>query len=130
MRTGEKLRHDRKHSADWRASDHPEAVRRRGVLAHYDHSKTDGPPGPGAAASDDGLTVPVHMRSIPNLSTARLARALAHYHAEVHTVAGLHAFDGPRRQLVEQGIRVRALAGELRRRGHPVGDCRLCWGRR
>jgi hypothetical protein len=118
-----------KHSAEWRASDHPEAVRRRGVLAHYEDALVDGEPGPGATARDDGLSAPVHMKSVRNLPTGRLERALVEYHSQIHTAEGLGEFDAPRRALVENGIRVRAIAGELRRRGRPSGPCRFCWGR-
>ncbi len=38
---------------------------------------------------------------MPNISTARLHRAVAYYHESIHTVEGLHYFDQPRRSLIE-----------------------------
>lgn len=84
--------------------------------------------GSGALKPDDGAGPRVRVRSIPQISTPRLQRAVGHFHDMLHTPEGLHEFDNPRRSLIEGGMRVRAITHELSMRGVPAGDCPFCWG--
>jgi hypothetical protein len=83
-------------------------------------------PGRGVEAADDGLTG-LHLRSVPNVSSDRLRRSLSFYHGTFHTAEGLHRFDGPRRTLLDNGVRMKAIAHELKLRGDTPGECSLCW---
>lgn len=68
----------------------------------------------------------VRNRSIPHVDDARLIADRATLHDRFHTTAGLHRFDGPRRNLIDNGVKVRLITAELRRRGHPDPACRFC----
>lgn len=125
---------ERQPSEQWRASDHPEAVRRRTLWDHYEESKRVGRPGPGARRDDCGTSgfVKIHLKSIPNVPTARLQRRLTVLHDRIHTRNGLHGFEGTRRQLIETGLAIRCIVGELLRRDAITGcpqrviACRPC----
>jgi hypothetical protein len=72
-------------------------------------------------------TVKVRLRSVPHVSTGRLARRLAVLHDAFHTPAGLHAFDGPRDALIRNGLILVAIRDALAARGAPVVlGCRIC----
>jgi hypothetical protein len=81
---------------------------------------------------DDRQQVPgtsiVKIKSIPGAPTGRLQRCLAVLHGMVHTVDGLREHDAPRRNLIEQSMKTRAITHELRMRGAAPGDCSHCWG--
>ena len=85
-------------------------------------------PGSGVNQPDDGAGPSVKVKSIPQISTPRLERAVEFHHGALHTQEGLHANDSGRRSLIENGMRVRAMTHELRMRGVPDGDCAHCWG--
>lgn len=74
---------------------------------------------PGSGGKDDGHpgTVHVRMRSIHILSTERLQRRAAQLHHEVRTPEGLHAFDGPRRELIHRSLHLKCIEHELTLRG-------------
>ena len=95
-------------------------------VAFISLSRTE--PGPGASLDDDGGPEHIRTRSIPNVSSARLWRCLWAIHGQYHTTEGLRLFDSPRRTMIEQGIKGKAIAHELRLRGLTVKDgCGLCW---
>jgi hypothetical protein len=71
---------------------------------------------------------PIKLRSIPGAPTGRLQRRLSVLHAMVHTVDGLREHDAPRRSLIEQSMKTRAITHELRLRGEEPGECVHCWG--
>lgn len=73
-------------------------------------------------------TSPIKLRSIPGAPTGRLQRRLSVLHDMVHTVDGLREHDAPRRSLIEQSMKTRAITHELRLRGVEPGDCSHCWG--
>ena len=85
-------------------------------------------PGPGKDTNDPSTSEHVAMRSIPNVSTDRLRRVVEFGHGAIHTADGLHEFDMPRRSLVQQGMKIRAAAHELKLRGEKPGACPHCWG--
>jgi len=101
------------------------------VIQRWDEVMNRTSPGPGMNAKPDPAdTNPrVHMKSIPNVSTERLQRALEFGHGAYHTAEGLSEYDAPRRGLVEQGMRLKGVAHELKLRGHTPGDCPHCWGK-
>lgn len=68
----------------------------------------------------------VRNRSIPRVDSDRLRGDLATLHERLHTPEGLRAHDGPRRELVDNGIKARLIMDELRRRGEPTNGCRFC----
>lgn len=70
----------------------------------------------------------VRTRSIPNVETDRLLTDASRLHDMLHTHAGLHAFDGPRRQLIDNGVKIAPIRAELAKRGvsHPEPRCRIC----
>jgi hypothetical protein len=68
----------------------------------------------------------VRNRSIPNVDDDRLRHDLAELHRRYHTAEGLHAFDGPRRSLYDNGVKIGLIAAELVQRGNPAPDCRFC----
>lgn len=85
-------------------------------------------PGRGVNANPEpDAPATIKQKSIPNLPTERLERALAHIHQTIHTPEGLHAWDNPRRGLIEYGVKAKAIAHELRLRGMKPGDCKHCW---
>lgn len=79
-------------------------------------------------AQDDGAGPKVKTRSVPSVSTERLKRSMSFYHGMVHTQEGLHSWDDPRRGLIDNGMRLKVIAHELRLRGEEPGDCKFCWG--
>jgi len=69
----------------------------------------------------------VRTRSIPNVSTERLLADLHFLHDTYHTIDGLRGHDGPRRQLVDNGLKILAIRAELTARSTPTGiSCRWC----
>lgn len=69
----------------------------------------------------------VKNKSIPNVDDERLLSSLGGLHAMYHTAEGLHAFDGPRRQMVDNGRKILLIVAELRRRDVRSSiDCRWC----
>jgi hypothetical protein len=89
-------------------------------------------PGRGMDAPDCGLPGATRLktRSIPNVSTARLIRRVAVLHDMFHAPDGLHAFDGPRMNMIENGVKIVGIRNELRVRGIVLGTgCRFCDGR-
>lgn len=68
----------------------------------------------------------VRTRSIPNVDDERLISDRARLHQAFHTQEGLHSFDGPRREMVDNGRKGRAVTAELVRRGHPEPSCMFC----
>lgn len=64
----------------------------------------------------------VRTKSIPNVDTARLiedaGRLCAIYHG-----AALVEYDGPRREMIDNGRKMVAIARELARRGEPYRCC-------
>lgn len=67
----------------------------------------------------------VRTKSIPNVSDDRLLSDLMVLHRRLHTAEGLSDFSDPRRSLVENGMKAKRIAAELRRRGHTI-NCALC----
>lgn len=66
-------------------------------------------------------------KSVPNVETDRLLARLGHLHGQFHTVEGLRAHDGPRRDLIDNGQIMMAIAGELKNRGVSSNiDCQWC----
>ena len=68
----------------------------------------------------------VRNRSIPNVDSERLIDDLFTLHDMLHTPQGLRVFDGPRRQLVDLGMKARLIHAELVRRGDYEIFCRFC----
>lgn len=70
----------------------------------------------------------VKTASIPNVDDGRLLDSLQQTHDRFHTVAGIIAHDGPRRDLINNGVRGLKIRDELRSRGVPTGipGCRFC----
>lgn len=85
-------------------------------------------PGPGAAMADTDPPYSPHlkMRSIPNVETTRLLWMRLWLHDQLHTTEGLHDHDDTRRALVNGGLRVKAIAHELKLRGLKSNGCRFC----
>lgn len=98
------------------------------MIDAYKKSMARTEPGRGALIPDDGEGPRVKTRSIPNVPTERLHRAVEFAHGRIHTAEGLHSFDDPRRSLLETGMKIRATTHELRLRGEKPGDCTHCWG--
>lgn len=55
----------------------------------------------------------------------RLIDSMRQIHEIIHTVEGLHAFDAPRRTMVDMGIKSLKIHRELDKRGHRVRCCRV-----
>lgn len=72
------------------------------------------------------MTRIVRNKSIPNVDTPRLVGDLGILHNRFHTVEGLRAHDQPRRNLIDNGVKARLVADELRRRGEPSNGCPFC----
>lgn len=74
----------------------------------------------------DGSTK-LRLRSVPHVDTDRLLARLRFLHDGFHTPHGLHAFDGPRRSLIDNGRIMIAIRDELAKRGvsHDL-VCRFC----
>lgn len=70
----------------------------------------------------------VRTKSIPNVDSDRLRDSIAQVHAAFHTPEGLSRHDGPRRGLIDNGIKGLRIRAELQRRGESTGikDCRWC----
>ena len=70
----------------------------------------------------------VRTKSIPNVDGDRLTTDIQTMHQAFHTVAGLHEFDGPRRSMIDNGRKIKAIAAEIKRRGipNPTPDCTFC----
>lgn len=69
----------------------------------------------------------VRTRSIPNVDDERLLGDLQRLHDMCHTPEGLHAFSGPRRELVNHGMKIIKIGRELdNRRINSNIDCRWC----
>lgn len=65
----------------------------------------------------------VRTRSIPNVDDDRLRDDALRLCAMLHGVAAMQAFDGPRRELLDNGRKLVAIKVELTRRGQPFGCC-------
>lgn len=85
-------------------------------------------PGPGSYLPEEPWTDAIpRFRSIPNVSSGRLLRSRLILHDRLHTSAGLHAFDEPRRSLVNDGLRLKAIQHELKLRGYRTDNgCAFC----
>jgi hypothetical protein len=86
-------------------------------------------PGPGIDAAYDGVGGEVRIRgkSIPNVSTLRLAQRLLFMHDQFHTAEGLARFDGPRRDLVNNGFKIKMIRHEMLLRGaNAAVGCPFC----
>lgn len=69
----------------------------------------------------------VRTRSIPTAPTERLVSDLKLLHNLFHTTTGLHAFDAPRRSLVDNGRKIIAIRNELQARDIQTDiTCRIC----
>ena len=69
----------------------------------------------------------VRNKSIPNVDTERLLGDLAIIHQRYHTPEGLHEFNGPRRELVDMGMKCLKIQRELTERKVNTNiDCRWC----
>jgi hypothetical protein len=71
----------------------------------------------------------VRTKSIPNVDDDRLIADLGRIHDAFHTTDGLREHDGPRRDLVNNGIKGKRIAAELQRRGHAAPSCPFCRAR-
>jgi hypothetical protein len=72
--------------------------------------------GPGIDAADDGSDSIPKLKSVPNVSTARLERALEKLTHMTLTPEGLHDHDDTRRSLIELSQKRQVIALELRLR--------------
>ena len=72
----------------------------------------------------------IRTKSIPNVDSDRLRDSLAQTHQMAHTPDGIREHMGPRRDLINHGVRGLRIAAELTRRNEPTGipDCRFCSG--
>lgn len=69
----------------------------------------------------------VRTRSIPNVDNDRLLGDLQRIHDQFHTPEGLHAFSGPRREMVNMGMKCLKIQRELTARMVNTNiDCRWC----
>lgn len=68
-------------------------------------------------------------KRIPTADSDELRSNLGAIHDSMHTQEGLHAYSGPRRGLIEQGMRARQMHDELASRepGY-YNPCRFCSG--
>lgn len=85
-------------------------------------------PGPGVHLQETVMTDAIpRFRSIRNVSSSRLLHARLLLHDRLHTVEGLRYFDQPRRSLINDGLRLRAIQHELRLRGYRTDNgCASC----
>lgn len=96
-----------------------------GRLDALDKSIARTEPGPGGP--DDGSSEPPSYRSIPNVSTGRLIRAVTIVHGTFHTVDGLRACEMSRGNMLDQTLRLKAMVHELHLRGEHLDlQCRFC----
>jgi hypothetical protein len=97
-----------------------------GIFEHRRNQLAHAVPGRGAEMADDPSVVSVpKTKSIPNVPTGRLVRALAELHDQIHTPEGLAIWDAPRRSMVETAVKAQCVAHELMLRGVEV-DCPHC----
>jgi hypothetical protein len=70
----------------------------------------------------------VRTKSIPNVPDERLIGDIDTLHKQFHTAEGLHAHDKPRRDLIDNGNRIKKISAELHKRGipHPIPGCQFC----
>lgn len=92
---------------------------------HYDKQMKRTEPGEGAGRPDQGSSK-VKSKSIPNVPTEHLVRARDEIHNSVHTQEGLKSHDGPRRNLIEQGVKGHMITHELHLRGEGLPNCQFC----
>lgn len=75
---------------------------------------------------DDGNRGPVKTKSIPNVPTERLGAEQSRLHDLLHTTEGLRRHDGPRRELIDNGMKRKMIGHELMLRGSQTEDCIHC----
>ena len=92
---------------------------------HYSKQMQRSAPGAGAGAKDQGSSK-VKTKSIPNVPTEHLQRARSLIHDSMHTQQGISEYDGPRRNMMEQGVKAHMLTHELHLRGEGLPDCQFC----
>lgn len=69
----------------------------------------------------------VRTKSIPNVSDERLIGDLQRLHDQFHTPEGIRAHDGPRQDLINNGIKCLKIQRELTSRHVNINiDCRWC----
>ena len=70
----------------------------------------------------------VRTKSIRNVDDARLVDSLSQLCAMLHGAAAMRAFDGPRRSMIDNGIKIRPIMAALADRGqtNPNPDCPVC----
>lgn len=68
----------------------------------------------------------VTSKRIQTAGTDQLREARGEIHDNFHTAEGLHRYSGPRRGLVDNGRRARAMSIELHRRGDTPTPCPHC----
>ena len=95
---------------------------------HFKKQMARTEPGPGADKPYEGISTPPKSKGIPHASTKRLQEAQFGEHAEIHTMEGMRAHDGPRRSLIDRGVRNKMIGHELELRGaeKPFPDCKFC----
>lgn len=92
---------------------------------HYEKQLARTEPGGGAGRPDQGSSN-VKSKSIPNAATPQLQRAQSAIHNGLHTTEGIMSFDGPRRNMFEQGVKNHMITHELHLRGERLPDCQFC----
>lgn len=92
---------------------------------HYMKQLSRTSPGGGAAQADQGSSR-VKTKSIPNVSTPQLQRARDVIHQSMHTPEGVRDYDGPRRNMMEQGVKSHMITHELHLRGEELPSCQFC----
>jgi hypothetical protein len=68
----------------------------------------------------------IKTKAIPRTETDVLRAALAAHHDALHTPEGLAKFSGPRRDLINRGMKGIKIARELHLRGFIPTPCRFC----
>ena len=70
----------------------------------------------------------VRNRSIPNVGTDRLLADASRLHEILHCKDAIRSFDGPRRQMIDLGLKLRAIRTEIVKRGGglPNPECNIC----
>ena len=92
---------------------------------HYEKQMARTEPGGGMDRPDQGSSN-VKTKSIPNAATGQLQRAQSFIHGTIHTPEGIKEYDGPRRNLMEQGVKNHMITHELHLRGEGLPDCQFC----